>query len=114
MLNESHIINFLNIFLSGNYSGFFEEIKNDKKVLKTDNFDIYLNKIFLGDNEAYHNFEVIGKGKDEYGEYIIKGNINLIKDLEEFKKGNNFKNIKNINNKVINFGEMTFNKIYNI
>ena len=114
LLNESHIINFLNIFLSGNYSGFFEEIKNDKKVLKTDNFDIYLNKIFLGDNEAYHNFEVIGKGKDEYGEYIIKGNINLIKDLEEFKKGNNFKNMKNINNKVINFGEMIFNKIYNI
>ena len=114
LLNESYIINYINILLSGNYSGFFEEIKNNKKILKVDNFDIYLNKNIFGDNNEFHYLNVVGKGKDEYGEYIIKGNINLIKDLEEFKKENNFKNIKNINNKVINFGEMTFKKIYDI
>lgn len=114
LLNEIHIVNYLNIFLSGNYSGFFEEIKNDKKVLKIDNFDIYLNKNIYISHKEFDNFNAIGKGKDEYGDYIIKGNINLIKDLEEFKTVNNFKNMKKISNKVINFGEMTFNKIYNI
>ena len=114
LLNESHMINYINIFLSGNYSGFFEEIKNNKKILKVDNFDIYLNKNIFGDNNEFHYLNVVGKGKDEYGEYIIKGNINLIKDLELFKKENNFKNMKNINNKVINFGEITFKKIYDI
>ena len=114
LLNESHMINYINIFLSGNYSGFFEEIKNNKKILKVDNFDIYLNKNIFGDNNEFHYLNVVGKGKDEYGEYIIKGNINLIKDLEQFKKENNFKNMKSINNKVINFGEITFKKIYDI
>ena len=114
LLNESLMINYINIFLSGNYSGFFEEIKNNKKILKVDNFDIYLNKNIFGDNNEFHYLNVVGKGKDEYGEYIIKGNINLIKELEQFKKENNFKNMKNINNKVINFGEITFKKIYDI
>ena len=114
LLNESHMINYINMFLSGNYSGFFEEIKNNKKILKVDNFDIYLNKNIFGDNNEFHYLNVVGKGKDEYGEYIIKGNINLIKDLEQFKKENNFKNMKSINNKVINFGEITFKKIYDI
>ena len=114
LLNESHMINYINIFLSGNYSGFFEEIKNNKKILKVDNFDIYLNKNIFGDNNEFHYLNVVGKGKDEYGEYIIKGNINLIKELEQFKKENNFKNMKSINNKVINFGEITFKKIYDI
>ena len=114
LLNESFLINYINIFLSGNYSGFFEEVKNNKKILKVDNFDIYLNKNIFGDNNEFHFFNVIGKGKDEYGEYIIKGNINLIKELEHFKKQNNIKNIKNANDKVINFGEITFKKIYDI
>ena len=114
LLNESHMINYINMFLSGNYSGFFEEIKNNKKILKVDNFDIYLNKNIFGDNNEFHYLNVVGKGKDEYGEYIIKGNINLIKELEQFKKENNFKNMKSINNKVINFGEITFKKIYDI
>ena len=114
LLNENYIINYINIFLSGNYSGFFEEIKNDKKILKVDNFDIFLIKNIFEDKNEYYNFEVIGKGKDEYGEYIIKGKINLIKEIEQFKKENIFKNTKNVNNKVINFGEMTFKKIYDI
>jgi len=114
LLNENYIINYINIFLSGNYSGFFEEIKNDKKILKVDNFDIFLNKNIFEDKNEYYNFDVIGKGKDEYGEYIIKGKINLIKEIEQFKKENIFKNTKNVNNKVINFGEMTFKKIYDI
>ena len=112
LLNENYIINYINIFLSGNYSGFFEEIKNDKKILKVDNFDIFLIKNIFEDKNEYYNFEVIGKGKDVYGEYIIKGKINLIKEIEQFKKENIFKNTKNVNNKVINFGEMTFKKIY--
>ena len=114
LLNENYIINYINIFLSGNYSGFFEEIKNGKKILKVDNFDIFLNKNIFEDKNEYYNFEVIGKGKDVYGEYIIKGKINLIKEIEQFKKENIFKNTKNVNNKVINFGEMTFKKIYDI
>ena len=114
LLNENYIINYINIFLSGNYSGFFDEIKNDKKILKVDNFDIFLNKNIFEDKNEYYNFDVIGKGKDEYGEYIIKGKLNLIKEIEEFKKENIFKNTKNVNNKVINFGEMTFKKIYDI
>ena len=114
LLNENYIINYINIFLSGNYSGFFEEIKNDKKILKVDNFDIFLIKNIFEDKNEYYNFEVIGKGKDVYGEYIIKGKINLIKEIEQFKKENIFKNTKNVNNKVINFGEMTFKKIYDI
>ena len=114
LLNENYIINYINIFLSGNYSGFFEEIKNDKKILKVDNFDIFLNKNIFEDKNEYYNFDVIGKGKDEYGEYIIKGKINLIKEIEQFKKENIFKNTKNVNNKVINFGEMIFKKIYDI
>ena len=114
LLNENYIINYINIFLSGNYSGFFEEIKNDKKILKVDNFDIFLIKNIFEDKNEYYNLDVIGKGKDEYGEYIIKGKINLIKEIEQFKKENIFKNTKNVNNKVINFGEMTFKKIYDI
>ena len=114
LLNENYIINYINIFLSGNYSGFFEEIKNDKKILKVDNFDIFLIKNIFEDKNEYYNFEVIGKGKDEYGEYIIKGKINLIKEIEQFKKENIFKNTKNVNNKVINFGEISFKKIYDI
>ena len=114
LLNENYIINYINIFLSGNYSGFFEEIKNDKKILKVDNFDIFLIKNIFEDKNEYYNFEVIGKGKDVYGEYIIKGKINLIKEIEQFKKENIFKNTKNVINKVINFGEMTFKKIYDI
>ena len=114
LLNENYIINYINIFLSGNYSGFFEEIKNDKKILKVDNFDIFLIKNIFEDKNEYYNFEVIGKGKDVYGEYIIKGKINLIKEIEQFKKENIFKNTKNVNNKVINFGEISFKKIYDI
>ena len=114
LLNENYIINYINIFLSGNYSGFFEEIKNDKKILKVDNFDIFLNKNIFEDKNEYYNLDVIGKGKDEYGEYIIKGKINLIKEIEQFKKENIFKNTKNVNNKVINFGEISFKKIYDI
>ena len=49
LLNESHIINFLNIFLSGNYSGFFEEIKNGtlnyyNSVLKDETITVTGNK----------------------------------------------------------------------
>ena len=82
--------------------------------MKVDNFDIFLIKNIFEDKNEYYNFEVIGKGKDVYGEYIIKGKINLIKEIEQFKKENIFKNTKNVNNKVINFGEMTFKKIYDI
>ena len=82
--------------------------------MKVDNFDIFLIKNIFEDKNEYYNLDVIGKGKDEYGEYIIKGKINLIKEIEQFKKENIFKNTKNVNNKVINFGEMTFKKIYDI
>ena len=114
LLNESHIINYINIFLSGNYTGYFEENKNNKTILNVDNFNIYLNKHNYFENKEYHNYDVIGKGKDEYGEYIIKGEINLIKDINQFKDENNFINDKKIDNKVIYFGEICFNKIYGL
>ena len=60
------------------------------------------------------NFDIIGKGKDEYAEYIIKGNMSLITDLNQYNKENSFLNEKQIDNKVINFGEINFKKTYNI
>ena len=114
LLNDLYIINYINIFLSGNYTGFFEEIKNNQKLLKVDNFNIFLNnKNFMEKNE-FNEFEVIGKGKDEYGEYIIRGNIKLIKDLNQYQNENNSLNGKAFNDKVINFGEIIFNKIYDL
>ena len=114
LLNDSHVINYINMFLSGNYTGYFEENKNNKTILNIDSFNIYLNKHNYFENKEYHNFDVIGKGKDEHGEYIIKGEINLIKDLNQFTNENKFSNDRLIDNKVINFGEMSFNKIYGL
>ena len=114
LLNEIHIINYINIFLSGNYTGYFEENKNNKSILNVDTFNIYLNKYNHCEKKEYHNYDIIGKGKDGYGEYIIKGEINLIKDINQFKDINNFINDKKIDNKVIYFGEICFNKIYDL
>lgn len=114
LINNFHIINYINIFLSGNYTGFFEENNNDQKILKVDNFNIFpYNNNIMAKNET-PNFDIIGKGKDEYGEYIIKGNMSLINDLNQYHKENYFLNEKQIDNKVINFGEINFKKTYNI
>ena len=114
LLNENSIINYIIIFLSGNYSGYFEENKNNLSNLKSDNFNILLNRKNSLENPQFHNFKVIGTGKDEYGEYIIKGEFNLIKNIEQYEKENNFSKEKNIINKVINLGSLYFHKIYNI
>lgn len=112
LLNDFDIINYINIFLSGNYTGFFEEMKNNQKVLKVDNFNLFLNS--WNEKDESHNFDVVGKGKDEYGKYIIIGNLKIIKDLNQYQKENNSLNEKQIKNKVIYFGEIIFNKIYDI
>ncbi len=114
LLNENSIINYIIIFLSGNYSGYFEENKNNLSNLKSDNFNILLNRKNSLENPEFHNFKVIGTGKDEYGEYIINGEFNLIKNTEQYEKENNFSKEKNIINKVINLGSLYFHKIYNI
>ena len=114
LLNDFNIINYINIFLSGNYTGFFEEMKNNQKLLKVDNFNMFLNNNNFMEKNEFNNSDIIGKGKDEYGEYIIKGNMNLIKDLNQYQNENNSLYGKTINDKVINFGEIKFNKIYDL
>ena len=113
LLNDFFINNYINIFLSGHYSGFFEDIKNNQKILKIDNFDIFLNENNFKENE-FNNIAIIGKGKDEYGDYIIKGNLNLIKDLNQYQNENFNLNEKIIKEKVIKFGDIIFNKIYGL
>ena len=114
LLNEYTLINHILIYLSGMYSGYFEELnKNNYSTLKVDNFNIFLSFNNTMNNNNYYNIEVLGKGKDEYGEYILKGNMTLINNLELFQKENNIIDIKN-NNKVIYFGNIFFHKIYNI
>ena len=66
-------------------------------------------------NAELYNIDVFGKGKDEYGEYTIKGKMNLINNIEQYQQENqNIKiNIKN-SNKIIYFGNILFHKNYNI
>ena len=113
LLNEYSLINYILIFLSGIYSGYFaEKNKNNSSVLKVDSFNLFLNNNNSINNQDFYNIEVIGNGKDEYGEYILKGNMSLIHSIEQYQKEN--ENININNNKVIYFGNITFHKIYNI
>ena len=112
LLNECSIINYILIFLSGIYTGYFEEIKKNNSItLKVDTFNIFLNINNSINIDDYYKIEVLGKGKDEYGEYVIKGNMKLINNLILYQKENNI--TENINDKVINFGNILFHKIYN-
>ena len=114
LLNEYSLINYIIIFLSGMYSGYFEELnKNNKSELKVDSFNIFLNLSDKISNDDLYNIEVLGKGKDKYGEYLIKGNLKLIHNLTQYNKENNIIDIKN-NDKVIKFGNIFFHKIYNL
>ena len=114
LLNEKFIINYILIFLSGIYSGYFEELKkNNCLTLKEDSFNIFLNINNSINNDDYYGAEVLGKGKDEDGEYVIKGNMTLINNLTQYQKENN-NIIDNKSDKVINFGNIFFHKIYNI
>ena len=115
LLDEYTLIDHILIFLSGIYSGYFEEKnKNNSSILKVDSFNLFLNNnnSINNNDDNFYNIEVFGKGKDEYGEYIIKGNMILIHNLEQYQKEN--ENININNSKVIYFGNVNFHKIYNI
>ena len=114
LLNEYSIINYILTFLSGTYSGYFEELnKNNSLILKVDQFNLFLYYHHSIKNNEYSNIQVLGKGKDEYGEYLIKGNMELVHNLEKYQKENDNINKKN-KEKVIFFGNINFHKIYNI
>ena len=114
LLSEYSIINYILIFLSGMYSGYFEELnKNNILTLKVDTFNIFLNLNNTTNNNDFYDIEVFGKGKDEYGEYVIKGNMSLITNVTQYQKENS--NItENKNNKVVYFGSLFFHKNYNL
>ena len=118
LINEYSIINYILIFLSGNYSGYFEEKnKNNSTIFKVDSFHLILSFSNIKTNEELYNIEVFGKGKDEYGEYIIKGKLKLIHNIEQYIKENESININIKNshiNKIIYFGNISFHKNYNI
>ena len=118
LINENSIINYILIFLSGNYSGYFEEKnKNNSTIFKVDSFHLFLSFSNIKTNEELYNIEVFGKGKDEYGKYIIKGKLKLIHNIEQYKKENESININIKNNhinKIIYFGNISFHKNYNI
>jgi len=114
LLNEYSLINYIVAFLSGMYSGYFEELnKNDKSELKVDSFNIFLNLSDKISNDDFYNIDVLGRGKDKYGEYLIKGSLKLIHNLTQYNKENDINDIKN-NDKVIKFGNIFFHKIYNL
>lgn len=114
LINEECIINYILIFLSGSYSGYFEELnKHNSLILKVDFFQLFFSFSNPNKSNNFDNINIIGNGQDEYGEYIIKGNLNLISNLEQYKKENHDINIKN-NDNVLNFGNIVFHKIYNI
>ena len=114
LLNEYSLINYIVTFLSGMYSGYFEELnKNNKSELKVDSFNIFLNLSDKISNDDFYNIDVLGKGKDKYGEYLIKGSFKLIHNLTQYNKENNIIDIKS-NDKVIKFGNIFFHKIYNL
>ena len=114
LLNEYSLINYIVTFLSGMYSGYFEELnKNNKSELKVDSFNIFLNLSDKISNDDFYNIDVLGKGKDKYGEYLIKGSLKLIHNLTQYNKENNIIDIKS-NDKVIKFGNIFFHKIYNL
>ena len=116
LLNEYSLINYILLFLSGIYSGYFEvKNKNNTSILKNDLFRLFLNVNNKINNAELYNIDVFGKGKDEYGEYTIKGKMNLINNIEQYQQENqNIKiNIKN-SNKIIYFGNILFHKNYNI
>ena len=108
LINELNLINYILMFLSGTYSGYYQE-KNKKNelILKVDSFHLT-----LAMNKDYYDIDVFGKGKDEYGEYIIKGKMSLINNLQNYLELNN-SNIIEIS-KIINFGNIFFTKNYNI
>ena len=114
LLNEYSLINYIVTFLSGMYSGYFEELnKNNKSELKVDSFILFLNLSDKISNDDFYNIDVLGKGKDKYGEYLIKGSLKLIHNLTQYNKENDIIDIKN-NDKVIKFGNIFFHKIYNL
>jgi len=114
LLNEYSIINYILSFLSGIYSGYFEESnKNNSLVLKVDTFNLFLYNHNSINNNDFSNIQILGKGKDEYGDYIIKGNMELIHNLEKYQNENENINKKD-KDKVIYFGNLNFHKIYNI
>lgn len=114
-INEYPIKEYILSFLSGEYSGYVKELNRRRKIrAKTDNFMIFL---YLRND----GIEVLGKGKNELGEYIIKGTMTLINNFLQYQElnlnTNNHKSLnKNNNNNegTINFGKITFDKIYGI
>ena len=114
LINEYCLINYIIIFLSGSYSGYFEELnKHNSLILKVDVFNLFLNFVNTKINNEFYHIDIVGNGKDEYGEYILKGKMNIIRNIEQYKKENDILNNKNID-KVISFGNIFFHKIYNI
>ena len=106
LLNEYSIINYILTFLSGIYSGYFEELnKNNSIILKVDKFQLFLYYNHSIDNNEYSNIQVLGKGNDEYGEYLIKGNMELVHNLEKYQKENDNISKKN-KERVIFFGNI--------
>lgn len=111
LLTEYKLLDYILVFLSGNYSGFFQELNKRNNLRgKQDNFFIFA-------NNSEQNIEVLGKGNNEYGNYIIKGFMSLVQNNKEFIEINKVSNINyrtGNNNEVICFGSINFDKIYGI
>ena len=109
LINDNDILNYILIFLTGNYSGYY---KINEKIIE-DNFYLcyYIEKY---NNE--NNIKLLGKGKDLNGEYNLNGSIYLYQNKNVLINNNmkyNYKNLNSsLNDNCIILGEFNIKKCY--
>lgn len=97
LIPSSSLLNYILLYLSGNYSGYF--LNKDKTIE-----DAFFINFVLENNET----RLIGNGVNGFGEFRLTGVINLIKSKEEIIQ----MNINSKDSDTISLGYFSMKRIY--
>jgi len=109
LINDDDILNYILIFLTGNYSGYY---RMNEKIIEDNFYLCYFIERYNDENKI----KILGKGKDLNGEYNLNGLIFLYQNKNVLINNNMKHNNNNLNkalyNNCIILGEFDIKKCY--
>ena len=109
LINDNDILNYILIFLTGHYSGYY---RIDEKIIEDNFYLCFFIENYIDENKI----KILGKGKDLNGEYNLNGLIYLYQNKNVLINNNMKHNYNNINSSLydncIILGEIDLKKCY--